>query len=217
MAYPRAPVHWLAHAGTHEGQPPAMVFRVYEARASGRTSPRCPANVAECRAGSETGSRGDCFVSFASAKQTAVVETRRYTTFFLARQSRPIPSDWVSGDGCGRLRGFQREDAVSHAWEFSNHYSFPDANYTPIADYSIWFRPVSLFTDLEAKPQQRTKSLILCPGPKLGLHAPTSNANFASNSTCPTSASRISWNPTGNNLLMPHFPFIFQLWPRQIC
>ena len=62
-----------------------------------------------------------------------------------------------------------QEDAVSHAWEFSNHYSFPDANYTPIADYSIWFRPVSLLTDLEAKPQQRSKSLSLCPGSEIRL------------------------------------------------
>ena len=65
-----------------------------------------------------------------------------------------------------------QEDAVSHAWEFSNHYSFPDANYTPIADYSIWFRPVSLLTDLEAKPQQRNKSLILCPGSEIRLARP---------------------------------------------
>lgn len=65
-----------------------------------------------------------------------------------------------------------QEDAVSHAWEFLNHYSFPDANYTPIADYSILFRPVSLLTDLEAKPQQRTKSLILCPGSEIRLARP---------------------------------------------
>ncbi len=65
-----------------------------------------------------------------------------------------------------------QEDAVSHAWEFSNHYSFPDANYTPIADYSIWFRPVSLLTDLEAKPQQRSKSLSLCPGSEIRLARP---------------------------------------------
>jgi hypothetical protein len=65
-----------------------------------------------------------------------------------------------------------QEDAVSHAWQFSNQYSFPDANYTPIADYSIWFRPVSLLTDLEAMPQQRTKSLILCPGSEIRLARP---------------------------------------------
>ena len=52
------------------------------------------------------------------------------------------------------------------------HYSFPDANYTPIADYSIWFRPVSLLTDLEAKPQQRSKSLSLCPGSEIRLARP---------------------------------------------
>jgi hypothetical protein len=65
-----------------------------------------------------------------------------------------------------------QEDAISHAWEFTNHYSFPDANYTPIADYSIWFRPVSLLTDLDAKPRQRTKSLILCPGSEIRLARP---------------------------------------------
>jgi hypothetical protein len=65
-----------------------------------------------------------------------------------------------------------QEGAVSHAWGFSNHYSFPDANYTPIADYSIWFKPVSLLTDPEAKPQQRTKSLILCPGSEIRLARP---------------------------------------------
>src|ERR1700687_1207936 len=65
-----------------------------------------------------------------------------------------------------------QEDAVSHAWAFPNHYSFPDANYTPIADYAIWFRPVSLLTDLDAKPQQRTKSLILCPGSEIRLARP---------------------------------------------
>jgi hypothetical protein len=71
-----------------------------------------------------------------------------------------------------------QEDAVSHAWEFSNHYSFPDANYTPIADYSIWFRPVSLVTDLQAKPQQRTKSLILCPGSEIRLARPELKRQF---------------------------------------
>jgi hypothetical protein len=65
-----------------------------------------------------------------------------------------------------------QEDAVSHAWEYENHYSFPDANYTPITDYSIWFRPVSLFAGLEAKPQQRTKSLVLCPGSEIRLARP---------------------------------------------
>jgi hypothetical protein len=65
-----------------------------------------------------------------------------------------------------------QEVTVSHAWQYANHYSFPDANYTPIADYSIWFRPVSLRTDLEAKPQQRTKFLILCPGSEIRLARP---------------------------------------------
>jgi hypothetical protein len=74
----------------------------------------------------------------------------------------PCPSD---------KRSIQ-EDAVSHAWEFSNHYNFPDTNYTPIADYSIWFRPVSLLSDLETKSQQRTKSLILCPGSEIRLARP---------------------------------------------
>jgi hypothetical protein len=37
---------------------------------------------------------------------------------------------------------------------------------------SIWFGPVSLLTDLEAKPQQRTKSLILCPGSEIRLARP---------------------------------------------
>jgi hypothetical protein len=64
------------------------------------------------------------------------------------------------------------ENAISHAWESTNHYSFPDANYTPIADYSIWFRPVSLLTDLDAKPQQRTKSVILCLGSEIRLSRP---------------------------------------------
>jgi hypothetical protein len=62
-----------------------------------------------------------------------------------------------------------QEEAVSHAWESTNHYSFPDANYTPIADYSIWFRPV---TGLDAKPQQRTKSLVVCPGSEIRLARP---------------------------------------------
>jgi hypothetical protein len=65
-----------------------------------------------------------------------------------------------------------REDALSHAWVYANHDSFPDANYTPIADYSIWFKPVSLLTDLEAKPQQRIRSLILCSGSEIRLARP---------------------------------------------
>jgi hypothetical protein len=65
-----------------------------------------------------------------------------------------------------------QEDALSHASVYTNHYSFPDANYTPIADYSMWFRPVSLLTELEAKPQQRIKSLILCPGSEIRLARP---------------------------------------------
>jgi hypothetical protein len=65
-----------------------------------------------------------------------------------------------------------QEDSVSHAWEFSNHYGFPSPNYTPIDDYSIWFRPVSLLADLEAKPGQRTKNLVLCPGSEIRLARP---------------------------------------------
>jgi hypothetical protein len=95
-----------------------------------------------------------CFKPFHAPGLMATFDPREF----------PCPGD--------RLSHTIQEDAVSHAWVFSNHYSFPDANYTPIADYSIWFRPVSLLTDLEAKPQQRTKSLILCPGSEIRLARP---------------------------------------------
>jgi hypothetical protein len=65
-----------------------------------------------------------------------------------------------------------QEDAVSHAWESTNHDTIPDANYTPIADYSIWFRPVSVLTSPAAKPQQRGKSLVVCPGSEIRLARP---------------------------------------------
>src|ERR1700687_1582919 len=63
-------------------------------------------------------------------------------------------------------------DAVSHAWIFPHHFGFPDAKYSPIEDYSIWFNPVSLLTDLEGKPQQRNTSVILCPGSEIILARP---------------------------------------------
>src|SRR5260370_8108084 len=45
-----------------------------------------------------------------------------------------------------------QENAVSHAWDFSNHYSFPNANYTPITDYSICFSPSFLLTNPPTYP-----------------------------------------------------------------
>jgi hypothetical protein len=65
-----------------------------------------------------------------------------------------------------------QEDAVSHGWEYANHDSFPDADVTPIAEYSVWFRPASLLTRPDAKPQQRTKSLVLCSGSEIRLARP---------------------------------------------
>ena len=65
-----------------------------------------------------------------------------------------------------------QEDAVSHGWEYANHDSFPDADVTPIAEYSVWFRPASLRTRPDAKSQQRTKSLVLCPGSEIRLARP---------------------------------------------
>ena len=67
---------------------------------------------------------------------------------------------------------YVQEDAVSHAWEAINHYSFPDPSFSPIADYSIWFRSASLPTGLDAQPQQTHKTVILCPGSEIRLARP---------------------------------------------
>jgi hypothetical protein len=64
------------------------------------------------------------------------------------------------------------EDAISHAWEFSNHDSFPDPHYSPISDYSIGFRPASLLAVVDSKPQQGIKSLVICPGSEIRLARP---------------------------------------------
>jgi len=65
---------------------------------------------------------------------------------------------------------------------FPNHYTFR-ANYTPIADYSIWFRPVSLLTDLEASAA-KNQIFDSLPRFRMRLARPELKRTFASNSTC---------------------------------
>lgn len=68
--------------------------------------------------------------------------------------------------------GLTPEDATSHAWEFANHDGFPAPHYSPISDYSIGFRAAALPTDLDSKPSQEFKSVILCPGSEIKLARP---------------------------------------------
>jgi hypothetical protein len=68
--------------------------------------------------------------------------------------------------------GFIQEDVVSHAWGYTNHDSFPAPHYSPVADYSMWFKTVSLLTDGDSEPQQRNKTLIFCAGSEIRLARP---------------------------------------------
>lgn len=67
--------------------------------------------------------------------------------------------------------GFIQEDVVSHAWGYTNHDTFPTPHYSPLADYSMWFKTVSL-TDRDSKPQQTNKTLIFCAGSEIRLAHP---------------------------------------------
>jgi hypothetical protein len=64
------------------------------------------------------------------------------------------------------------EGAVSHAWQFQNSFNFPYFGYSPIVDYTIWFRSASLLSDLEEKAPLRGTSVLLCPGTKIMLAKP---------------------------------------------
>jgi len=68
--------------------------------------------------------------------------------------------------------GFIQEDVVSHAWGYTNHDSFPAPHYSPVADYSMWFKTVSLLTDGDSEQQQRNKTLIFCAGSEIRLARP---------------------------------------------
>jgi|HubBroStandDraft_6_1064221.scaffolds.fasta_scaffold58870_2 hypothetical protein len=68
--------------------------------------------------------------------------------------------------------GAVSEGAVSHAWQFQNSSGFPDIGYSPIVDYTIWFRSASLLTDPEKKTQLRGTSVVLCPGTEIRLAKP---------------------------------------------
>jgi hypothetical protein len=68
--------------------------------------------------------------------------------------------------------GSIQEDVVSHAWQLTSHDGFPEPYYTPISDYSIWFRPPSLLSDLDNKSQPKIKSVILCPGSEIRVARP---------------------------------------------
>jgi hypothetical protein len=68
--------------------------------------------------------------------------------------------------------GSIQADVVSHAWQLSSHDGFPEPHYTPISDYSLWFRPPSLLSDLDNKSQLKIKSVILCPGSEIRLARP---------------------------------------------
>ena len=63
-------------------------------------------------------------------------------------------------------------DVVSHAWGYTNHDSFPAPHYSPVADYSMWFKTVSLLTDGDSEQQQRNKTLIFCAGSEIRLARP---------------------------------------------
>jgi hypothetical protein len=67
--------------------------------------------------------------------------------------------------------GFIQEAVVSHAWGYTNYYGFPAPHYSPVADYSMWFKTVSLLIDGDSKPQ-RNKTLIFCAGSEIRLARP---------------------------------------------
>jgi hypothetical protein len=64
------------------------------------------------------------------------------------------------------------EEAISHAWKSQDSYGFLDPGLSPIVNYSIWFRSVSLLDDLEKKTPQRSTSAVLCPGTEIKLAKP---------------------------------------------
>lgn len=68
--------------------------------------------------------------------------------------------------------GFIQENVVSHASGYTNHDSFPAPHYSPVADYTLWFKTVSLLTDGDSKPQQTNKALVFCAGSEIRLARP---------------------------------------------
>ena len=63
-------------------------------------------------------------------------------------------------------------DAISHAWKSQDSYSFLDSGFSPIVNYSIWFRSASLFDDFEKRMTLRRHSALVCPGMEIRLAQP---------------------------------------------
>jgi hypothetical protein len=64
------------------------------------------------------------------------------------------------------------EDAISHAWKSQDSYSFLDSGFSPIVNYSIWFRSASLFDDSRREMRQRRQAALVCPGMEIRLAKP---------------------------------------------
>jgi hypothetical protein len=67
---------------------------------------------------------------------------------------------------------FIPEELVFHAWGYSNYDTFPAPHYSPIADYSIYFKTVSVLADGDSNPQRKYKTLMFCTGSEIRLARP---------------------------------------------
>jgi len=55
---------------------------------------------------------------------------------------------------------------------YSNYDSFPAPHYSSIADYSIYFKTVSVIADGDSDPQKKYKTLMFCTGSEIRLARP---------------------------------------------
>jgi hypothetical protein len=67
------------------------------------------------------------------------------------------------------------DEAVFHAWQYQNSPGFPFLGYSPILDYSIWFRNASLFDNPEKETKLRIPPVPLCSGAEIRLAKPVLN------------------------------------------
>jgi len=63
-------------------------------------------------------------------------------------------------------------DAISYAWKSQDSYSFLESGFSPLVNYSIWFKSASLFADFERKTAVRLHSSLVCPGTEIRLAEP---------------------------------------------
>jgi hypothetical protein len=107
-----------------------------------------------CRIGPPRTEWLECLIAFRESGFIVTVDPR----------NSPCPKDEDTGE--------LSTEATSHAWQLQNASAFPFYGYSPIVNYTIFFRPASLMNDLVKTTKLRIPPVLLCPGTEIRLSKP---------------------------------------------